>query len=56
MLTEDQIKHLALLARPKISPEEAEKYRADLVKILDYVSELQKVDTAGAEPLHNVLG
>ena len=56
MLILEQMKRLVLLARLGLSGEEIERYRADLAGILEYVGELKKVDTAGVEPLHNVLG
>lgn len=56
MLTHEQIEHLALLARLKLSTEELEHYRGTLAAILDYVGELRQVDTEGTEALHHVLG
>lgn len=50
MITSEDIKRLAALARIGISAEEAESLRADLDRILAYVSELSSVPTDGIEP------
>jgi aspartyl-tRNA(Asn)/glutamyl-tRNA(Gln) amidotransferase subunit C len=46
-----EINHLLELARIKISSQEKEKISGDLEKILDYVNQLQEVDTKGVEPM-----
>jgi len=53
-LTIDQVKHIANLARLAISDEEAEQYQHQLSDILDYVDQLQVIDTAGVEPTSQV--
>jgi len=54
-LTEDEVKHIALLARLDLSDEEITKYREQLSSILDYAASLQKVDTTGIPPTSSVL-
>lgn len=44
------IKHLKMLARLDLTPEEEEKYARQLGGILDYFKELDKVDVTGIEP------
>ena len=44
------IKHLKMLARLDLIPEEEEKYARQLGGILDYFKELDKVDVPGIEP------
>lgn len=39
------IEKLALLARIKLTPKEKEKFQSEFAGILDYVSQLKKVDT-----------
>jgi len=46
-----EINHLLELARIELSFQEKEKIVLDLEKILDYVKQLQEVDTAGVEPM-----
>lgn len=55
-LTTDQIRHIAKLARLKLSEGEAEKYAKELGSILGYVDMLQGVDTNGVEPTAQVTG
>lgn len=53
-LTKDQVKHVAKLANLPITDEELEKYSEQLSKILEYVEQLNKVDTSVVEPTFNV--
>ena len=45
------IRHIADLARIELTPEEEIKFGADLARILDFVKELEKINTEGIEPL-----
>lgn len=47
MLSHDEIRHIAELARIRLSDEETEKYRHDLSQVLDFFKELESVDTSG---------
>lgn len=53
-LTQEQLQHIAMLARLKLTPEDAERFQHQVSDILDFVEQLQEVDTAGVEPLHQV--
>jgi len=46
-----EINHLLELSRIELSSQEKEKIAEDLEKILDYVKQLQEVDTTGIEPM-----
>jgi aspartyl-tRNA(Asn)/glutamyl-tRNA(Gln) amidotransferase subunit C len=50
LATNDVVK-VALLARLRLSPEEVKTFTDQLNAIVDYVTQLQEVDTAGVEPL-----
>jgi aspartyl-tRNA(Asn)/glutamyl-tRNA(Gln) amidotransferase subunit C len=50
-LTQDQVKHIAKLARLSLDDNEVEKYAKELSQILDYVEQLQELDTKGVEPM-----
>ena len=50
MITKDQVKHIAELTRLKLTEEEVNKYQKELAKILDYVGQLQKIDTKDIPP------
>lgn len=56
MISKEEVKHIASLARIKLEPDQLEKYQAELSAILDFVGELAKVDTAKAEPIRQITG
>ena len=49
-LTDEEIRHIALLARLGISDAEVEKFRNQLSSILENMDILQQVDTTGLPP------
>lgn len=53
-LTSDQVKHVAKLASLPISDAEEQKYSEQLSAILDYIEQLNRVDTSTVGPLFNV--
>ncbi|HEY5805898.1 MAG TPA: Asp-tRNA(Asn)/Glu-tRNA(Gln) amidotransferase subunit GatC [Candidatus Saccharimonadales bacterium] len=55
-LTREDVLKLARLARLTITDEEAEKYRNELSKILEYFEQLQSVDVDGLEPTSQTTG
>lgn len=50
-LTRDDVKQLADLARLQLTDEEIATAERELDSILHYVDRLQKIDTAGVEPM-----
>jgi aspartyl-tRNA(Asn)/glutamyl-tRNA(Gln) amidotransferase subunit C len=54
-LTEEQVRHVAKLARLKCSDEEIKGFTGQLGAILEYVAQLEKVDTENVEPLAHCL-
>jgi len=55
-LTRDDVLKLARLSRLRVSEDEIEKFRSELSEILEYVQQLDAVDTAGLEPTYQVTG
>ncbi|MEA3398279.1 MAG: Asp-tRNA(Asn)/Glu-tRNA(Gln) amidotransferase subunit GatC [Patescibacteria group bacterium] len=55
-LSKQEIQHIADLARLDLSEEEQELYSGQLSDILDYVNQLQEVDTTGVKPTAQVTG
>ncbi|MCR4306190.1 MAG: Asp-tRNA(Asn)/Glu-tRNA(Gln) amidotransferase subunit GatC, partial [Candidatus Daviesbacteria bacterium] len=55
-LTLDQVKKVAKLANLPLTTEEEEKYSEQLSNILNYIEQLNKVDTSDIEPTFNVTG
>ena len=56
MLTDKEVKHIAELARIKISEKEEQSLKKDLSSILEYIDKLNEVDTTGFEPLYQTTG
>lgn len=50
------VKHVAKLANLPLSSDEEEKYSEQLSEILEYVDQLNEVDTSSVEPTYNVTG
>lgn len=55
-LTTGEVKHLADLARIKLSDEEVPQLQSDLSKILEYVDALKQVNTDGLPEIAQVTG
>jgi aspartyl-tRNA(Asn)/glutamyl-tRNA(Gln) amidotransferase subunit C len=53
-LTIQEVKHVAHLARLRLSDEELEKLQTDLSHILDYIDMLKEVDVADVPPTAQV--
>lgn len=51
MIDQKTTAHIAKLARLHISEKEAQEYSAQLSKVLGYFEQIEKVSTAGVEPL-----
>jgi aspartyl-tRNA(Asn)/glutamyl-tRNA(Gln) amidotransferase subunit C len=56
MLTTDEVKKVAEMARIELTDTEVEKFQKDLSSVLDYVEVLQEVDTEGLEIVSSVTG
>lgn len=55
MISAEEIKHIAKLARLDLSEKELEKFQKDFSAILEYVENLKKVNVDGVEPMaHSV--
>ncbi len=55
-LTKEEVKKISQLARIELSDSEIEKFQKDLSVVLEYVSELSKVDTTGIAEIAQVTG
>jgi len=56
MLSDEDVRHIAQLARIKLTEKEREKFREELSSILDYVKKLNRLDTGNVEPLYQTTG
>ncbi len=50
-LSIDDVAKVAVLARLRVSPDELQMFTGQLNSIMDYVAELQELDTEGVLPL-----
>lgn len=56
MLTQEEVRHIALLARIGLKEEEVEKYQKDLSAVLDFFRELQEVNADEREMIGHITG
>ena len=55
-LTKQEVKHIAKLAKLDISEKEVEKFKRQLSNVINYVGELNEVDTKNTEPTSQTTG
>jgi aspartyl-tRNA(Asn)/glutamyl-tRNA(Gln) amidotransferase subunit C len=51
----DEVRHIALLARLKLTADEEKRYTEQLSDILEYAARLREVDTSSIPPTASVL-
>ncbi|HRY60211.1 MAG TPA: Asp-tRNA(Asn)/Glu-tRNA(Gln) amidotransferase subunit GatC [Patescibacteria group bacterium] len=56
MISKDDIKYCAKLARIDLTSEEEERFYNQLSSILGYCEKLDELDLAGVEPIYQVTG
>ena len=56
MLSDDQVRHVAKLARIKLSDDEVKKFGPQLSKVLDYMDILNEVETENVAETSQVTG
>ena len=54
-ITEQQIRHVAKLARLKITDDQVKTFTPQLNAILTYIAQLEQLDTSNVEPLAHCL-
>ena len=54
-ITGKEVRYVADLARLELTPEEVESFTGQLNGILEYMDQLNELDTAGVEPTTHVL-
>ena len=54
-ISEEQVRYVAALANLALTDAEVGKLRADLDGILEHMDKLKEIDTAGVEPMAQVL-
>jgi aspartyl-tRNA(Asn)/glutamyl-tRNA(Gln) amidotransferase subunit C len=56
MISKEEVKHIAGLARIGLGEKDIDKFSKDLSAVLDWVKELQEVDVSGVEPMAHITG
>jgi len=54
-LTPEQVEHVALLARLRLSEEESARFTTQLNSILEHFEQLQQIDTSGVPPMSHAV-
>jgi aspartyl-tRNA(Asn)/glutamyl-tRNA(Gln) amidotransferase subunit C len=54
-LTRDDVKKVSLLARLLLSDDELEAMTSQLGRVLEYVQQLEELDTSGVEPMAHAI-
>ena len=55
-ITNDDVRHLAQLSSLQMPDPEVKSLRAGLEKIINYINQLDELDTDGVEPTYQVTG
>lgn len=55
MISKDDVKHIAWLARLELSEEEVEKFTGQLGQILEHAGKIKEVDTSQVKPTSHPL-
>ena len=55
MISTDDVKHVAKLARLELTEDEINKYSKQLGDILKYVEQMNEIDTTGIEPMPHAI-
>ncbi len=55
-LTKKQIEHIAMLARLGLTEKEKKRFERQLSSVLDYVNQLNKVNTKNVQPIAQITG
>ena len=56
MISKQEVKHVAELARIGLDEEDLDKFSHDLSSILDWIDQLEKVNISGVEPTKHIAG
>ncbi|WP_050613897.1 Asp-tRNA(Asn)/Glu-tRNA(Gln) amidotransferase subunit GatC [Bacillus testis] len=54
-ISNEEVKHVAHLARLAVNEEEAEEMRKELEAIITFAEQLNELDTSGVKPMSHVL-
>lgn len=56
MISREEVKHIAALARIGVDEKDIDKFTHDLSAVLDWIEQLKEVDVSGVEPTAHITG
>ena len=54
VISDETIDYVGILAKLELSDEEKEQAKKDMARMLDYIDQLNELDTSGIEPMSHV--
>lgn len=54
VITDETIEYVGILAKLELSDEEKEQAKKDMAEMLDYIDQLNDLDTEGVEPMSHI--
>lgn len=54
IISDETIEYVGILAKLELSDEEKEQAKKDMGEMLDYIDQLNELDTAGVEPMSHI--
>ena len=54
LISDETIEYVGILAKLELSDEEKEQAKKDMGEMLDYIDQLNELDTTGVEPMSHV--
>lgn len=54
VISDETLEYVGILAKLSLSAEEKEQAKKDMGKMLDYIDQLNELDTTGVEPMSHV--
>ena len=54
IISDETIEYVGILAKLELSDEEKEQAKKDMGEVLDYIDQLNELDTTGVEPMSHV--
>ncbi len=54
IISDEIIEYVGILAKLELSPQEKEDAKTDMGRMLDYIDQLNELDTQGVEPMSHI--
>ena len=54
IITDEMIDYVGILAKLELSADEKEQAKKDMSRMLDYIDQLNELDTSGVEPMSHI--